>query len=180
MAVALAIWLGLAVSAVWRAVYADGAKARRWRRTPGLGDALPGLPAWTERERQVAALLTAIETLPVEHFDTYDPSGVVGWRPLYEAAADAPRTVRAAVEEVRGRASLAVIKRAERDRPSAGGEDYTLHNAWLLFEPHWEATERAVVAGAIAILLEGHLDDATRLEWSRGVARLCGPREGQT
>jgi hypothetical protein len=171
VAVALAIWLGMAVSAVWNAVYADRAKARRWRRTPGLGEALPGLPAWTERERQVAALLTAIATLPVERFDTFDPSGVVGWRPLNEAAADAPRTVRAVVETVRGSASRAVVRRAGRDRPE-GGEDYILHNAWLPHEPHWEAAERAVVAGTIAILLEGHLDEATRLDWTGGVTRL--------
>jgi hypothetical protein len=176
IAVALFLWLGMGMSAVWNAVYADRAKARRWHLTPGLEEVLPGSPAWTEREQRVAALLGMIEALPAERFDTFDPSGVIGWTPLYRAAANAPPTVRAAVETARGSASLAVVGRAKRDRPEAGAEDYTLHNAWFLYEPHWEAAERAVAAGAIAILLEGHLDKLAQAEWAAGVARLStGP-----
>lgn len=179
LAFMLLMFIGLAVAAVLNALtgpFVEQVRTNRWKASTGPSDALPGSAPWVHREQRVADLIDAIEHLPVERFDAFDPSGVVGWRPLYHAADGAPREVRTAVDAVRGRASRTVVERAEKDRPEAGGEDYTLHGAWFLYEPHWEASERAAAAGAVAILLEGHLDETTQADWSAGVARLIGTK----
>jgi hypothetical protein len=182
----LVIWLGMAISAVRNLVYADRVRARRWRLTPGLGDVRPGSPAWTEREQRVTDLLAAIAAVPVERFDTFDPSGVVGRTfvgarledPLLDAAANAPRPMRAALETARWSARHAVEARARRDRPEAFAVDYMYTGAWSLWDPHWVAAERAIEAGATAILLEGQLDEASHAHWAAGVARLLDATSG--
>jgi hypothetical protein len=173
---AILIWSVWGLTAIWDALvgsFVERGRIRRWRQSPS-GDVLPGTLGWTEREQRVADMIAQIEGLPVERFDAFDPSGVVDRTPLYDVARDVPRDVRKALEEFRARASGTVRERARRCRPEAGAEDYALHNAWFLHEPHWAATEQAAAAGATAILLEGYLDEATRMEWAAAVGRLLG------
>ena len=105
LAFMLLMFIGLAVAAVLNALtgpFVEQVRTNRWKASTGPSDALPGSAPWVHREQRVADLIDAIEHLPVERFDAFDPSGVVGWRPLYHAADGAPREVRTAVDAVRG------------------------------------------------------------------------------
>lgn len=85
---------GIAVAAAVGALLAlliNFVRTRRWHRTPALADLSPGKPRWADRERQVAGLVSAIQALPIERFDTFEPEGVPGWTEIVHASDGAPR-----------------------------------------------------------------------------------------
>jgi hypothetical protein len=172
-------FVGMAVAFAILRLFApllDFERTRRWRRTPGLRDVLPGTPAWAERERRVVAFATAVETLPIERFDSFEPEGVAEWSVIWHATDGSPRAVQEAVRSASGRIGGLVRGRAERERPAAGYDDYAIHpgGVWVLGDPHWEAAERAAEAAAVAMLLDGFLQVRQAAGWVEGGARLVG------